>query len=184
MHESVLHWFESQIAIEPGLFRGAGVVEFGAFDVNGSVRPAIEAAGAREYVGVDLAPGPGVNVVADVCDESTDLGVFDVVVSTEMLEHVRDWRPAVWGLRRHVADGGYLIVTTRSVGFPYHAYPDDHWRYSVEQMRQIFQALGTAGDLQVFEDPQAPGVFARGRAVVPPDWDALGAIHVTRMEKP
>lgn len=111
---------------------------------------------------MDLEEGPGVDEVvrADSLVERFGADAFDVVVSTEMLEHVREWRTVVSNLKGVVRRGGALLLTTRSKGFPYHGYPDDFWRYEDSDMRRIFADL----DIQSLEaDPSEPGVFMKAR---------------------
>lgn len=67
------------------------VLEFGSRNINGTVRDLCP--GAR-FVGVDIADGDGVDVVADAGDPELRLpGVnhkFDVVVCAEVFEHAKD----------------------------------------------------------------------------------------------
>ncbi len=85
-----------------------------------------------------------------------------MVLSTEMIEHVRDWRTVFHNLKALAKPGGLVIVTTRSVGFDYHGWPNDFWRWSVDDMRLSFADFE---DVVVENDPDptAPGVFAAGR---------------------
>lgn len=141
---------------------GRDVLEVGAYDVNGSVRPHTEALGPRSYLGVDIAAGPRVDRVLDATKLVETFGreAFDVVITTEMVEHVRDWRAVVANLKGVLRPGGHLLVTTRSAGFPYHGWPYDFWRYEPEDMRRIF------GDLElhaVESDTASPGIFVFGR---------------------
>jgi hypothetical protein len=146
---------------------GGDVLEVGSFDVNGSVRPYIESLGPRRYLGVDASPGPRVDRVVDCEQLTTEIkGLWDVVISTEMLEHVRDWRTCVVQLAAMVKPGGLLLITTRSPGFPYHPFPEDHWRYTNDQMRAILDALGL--EILTLEDDPDPGVFALARKPTTP----------------
>lgn len=138
------------------------VLEVGSFDVNGSVRGAAEQYAPQRYVGVDIANGPGVDVVCAAGDLVEMFGEesFDVVVSTEMLEHVPDWKSAIMQMKRVLRPGGSLILTTRSPGFHLHGYPADFWRFSAQDMRVIFADLD---DLCIASDRvQSPGVFVSG----------------------
>lgn len=87
---------------------GALVIEFGAADVNGSVRPLFAA--ARAYIGVDARPGPGVDVVCRAQDYAPHLAA-DIVVSTEMLEHDTDPAGTIAAAWRCLRPGGLLILT-------------------------------------------------------------------------
>src|SRR5207248_8049231 len=66
---------------------GKRVLEIGSADRNGSLRPIIESYRPREYVGIDVELGPGVDRVAEAGQIARVLGDerFDPVVSTETL---------------------------------------------------------------------------------------------------
>jgi SAM-dependent methyltransferase len=162
MHKSVLAWINTALTEED--IAGKRVLEVGSYNVNGSVRPIITAYHPSEYLGVDQAAGPGVDEVLDCSAliETFGAGSWDVVVSTEMLEHVRDWRACVRNLIHVVAPGGLLVITTRSPGFPYHPFPEDHWRYPVAAFERIL-ANARLDQLNVRPDPEAPGVFVKAR---------------------
>jgi SAM-dependent methyltransferase len=138
------------------------VLEVGSLDVNGSLRPWVESLRPARYVGVDLTPGPGVDEVVDATGLVGRFGreSFDLVITTEMVEHTRDWRSVVSNLKGVLRPGAHLLVTTRSPGFPYHAWPHDFWRYEPADMRQIFGDLDL---LTVEPDPGSAGVFVLAR---------------------
>jgi SAM-dependent methyltransferase len=148
--------------LRPDEVAGRDVLEVGSLDVNGSLRSVVEAMGPGRYVGVDLAPGPGVDQICDAGDLMRRFGraSFDVVLCTEVVEHVRDWRGVVANLKGVLKTGGILILTTRSCGFKYHGYPYDFWRYEIGDLQVIFSDLTV---LALERDPLAPGVFVKAR---------------------
>lgn len=167
MHNSVLQWVREKIAQHDLLT--ARVLDVGGRDVNGSCRSLFL---GGSYLSVDVAPGPGVDLVGRASDLSSLLcgQEFDVVVSTEMLEHDPEpWlsMPAMTSLLR---PGGMLLITARGNGFPFHGEPnqdgsigfDDLWRFMPSGMRKMIE-LAHCHVLEVSEDPQAPGVFGLGR---------------------
>jgi len=161
--------------------RAKQVLEVGSMDVNGSLRPIVMAYGPAGYMGVDLGPGPGVDEVcpSERLVERFGRDAFDLVLTTEMLEHVLDWRAVVHNLKQVVKPGGALIVTTRSKGYPLHGYPSDYWRFELDDFRAIFRDM----EIEVLEpDPsRGPGVFMRARKpsmFVEADTDAI-ALHST-----
>jgi predicted SAM-dependent methyltransferase len=141
--------------------QGKKVIEVGSKVFDGSVRPLLESYGPKQYVGVDISAGPGVDVL---CNAENLLDVFqpnsfDVVLSTEMLEHVRNWQKVISGLKALTRPEGLICLTTRSHGFPYHAYPYDFWRYETQDVQNIFSDCVVD---KVEQDPQI-GVFAKIR---------------------
>jgi len=122
---------------------GKSVIEVGSYDVNGSARSILQPMGPSRYVGVDIAPGPGVDVVcnAENLVEKFGPASFDVVVSTEMLEHVHDWRLIVSTLKTILKPHGLLVITTRRIGFDFHGYPHDYWRFERDDFQRIFSDL-------------------------------------------
>lgn len=135
------------------------VLEVGSLDVNGSIRRVVEGFGPRKYTGVDIRSGPGVDEVVSVEDLLSTFGpeTFDLVLSTEMLEHVPDWKSAVRNLKGVLRPGGTLLLTTRSQGFRFHGYPYDFWRFSREDLANIFSDF----DVKALEKDwdTSPGVF-------------------------
>lgn len=159
-HRSVLAFVMTRISAAD-IF-GKKVLEVGSLDVNGSPRWIIELLVPKSYIGVDIRPG---NKVDQICDAGALVATFgaesfDVVVSTEMLEHAEDWRGAVSNMKRVLAPGGLLLITTRSPGFPQHDYPSDFWRFTREDALEIFSDME---GLEVAEDPMAPGILVRAR---------------------
>jgi len=162
MHSSVMDFVKRVIAVED--VANKAVLEVGSFDVNGSVRPYLQSLQPTTYVGVDMRKGPGVDMIVDCERLSIEMGLdaWDVVVSTEMLEHAQNWRTCMRQMAAAVRPGGLLLVTTRSPGFPRHSYPNDYWRFTWGDMGRI--AKGLRMDAVVVEDdPQAPGVFMLAR---------------------
>lgn len=164
-HPSCITFARTQLSAEE--VAGRSVLEVGSLDVNGSVRPFVEALRPAVYVGVDIEHGPRVDEVCDVTQltERFGEGHFDLVISTELVEHVRDWRTAFSNLKRVLRPGGTILVTTRSEGFAMHGWPHDYWRYEPEDMHRIFEDFEA---VVVERDPEAPGVFVKARKPVRP----------------
>ena len=159
MHVSVMEFFIENI--DCAEFEGKRVLEIGSRYVNGSVRPLIERfCKPREYIGIDIEPGRYVDIVLPAEEVVNFFGpeAFDVVVSTETLEHVFDWRIVIDNMKKVLKYGGFLYITTRSYGFPYHAYPYDFWRFEVADMIRIFKDFRV---IRLIRDWEAPGVFLK-----------------------
>jgi len=138
-----------------GEFHGKHVLEVGPGDA--SVRPFIERfLQPEKYIGVDIKHGKYVDLIlpAERLVKYFGPESFDIIVATELLEHVIDWRCVVNNLKTVLKRGGYMYITTRSLGYPYHGYLCDFWRYELEDMQKIFS------DFQIVtlkKDRKAPG---------------------------
>jgi SAM-dependent methyltransferase len=156
---AVIEFFIESVKKEE--LEGKRVLEVGSKYVNGSVRPLIERfCSPKEYIGVDIEPGKFVDLIlpAEKLVEYFGPESFDIVIATELLEHVQNWRLVVGNLKSVLKRGGY--ITTRSHGFPFHAYPYDFWRYEVEDMQKIFSDFEI---LKLIKDHEAPGVFLKAK---------------------
>jgi len=161
MNVSVLEFFIENTKSDE--FEGKRVIEVGSKYVNGSVRPLIEKfLKPKEYIGVDLEEGKFVDVVLDAEKLVDHFGKesFDIVVSTELLEHVTNWRSVINNMKEILKKDGYIYITTRSKGFPYHAYPYDFWRYEVDDMKKIFEDFEI---IKIESDLETPGVFLKAK---------------------
>ena len=112
-------------------YLGAGealtVLDIGAQDVNGSLRDSAPA-GCR-YIGVDFAPGRGVDLVLDdpyqlpFADQS-----IDAVVSSSCFEHVEMFWLSFNEVLRVLKPQGLFYLNAPSNG-DFHRYPVDCWRF-------------------------------------------------------
>jgi len=126
----------------------ASVLEIGARDVNGGVRSLF---GPCEYTTLDIEDGPGVDIVADARHWTPSVGVrFDVIVCTNVLEHVHDWHLLIDQAAEALMPGGWLIVTTVGDPFPPHSAVDGGALrpgeyYGNVDAWKLLQACGAAG---------------------------------------
>lgn len=153
--------FGAENLSEPEI-RTKSILEVGSRDVNGSLRPYLQSLYPTSYVGTDIYPGPGVDLICNAEHLTARFGpnAFDVVVSTEMMEHARNWQEVIINLKSVLRPAAILLLTTRSRGFHFHEAPHDFWRYELSDMQQIFSDF----HIQVLQpDLQEPGVFLKAR---------------------
>lgn len=160
MHQSIYRF--AWRALRNDAVKGKSVLEVGAQDINGSLRPILDLLGQGSYIGTDACAGPGVDLVCPAEKLVSRFGTecFDLVICTEMLEHAPDWRGAVENMKAVLRPGGQMLVTTRSVGFGYHGFPYDYWRFGVDDFEAIFSDFTPRW---ICPDPQYSGVFFWGQ---------------------
>lgn len=143
---------------------GNRVLEIGSLvDITGSSRPYVQSLNPSEYIGIDVNAGEGVDIVCTVEDALDKFGkeIFDIVISTEVLEHVLDWRKAISNIKNLCKQAGVILITTRSIGFIYHPYPYDFWRFQPHDIVSIFDDC-IIKEIRIDEsDSNGPGVMAK-----------------------
>jgi len=83
----------------------------------------------REYLGVDIRPGPGVDLVADVEDLPLDDASVGAVIAMNTFEHVRKFWRGFDEIRRVLRPDGMLLVSC-PFNVMIHGYPSDYWRFT------------------------------------------------------
>lgn len=104
MHTEALAWLTTQTE---GLGPQHLVVDVGGRDINGTVRPLVN---ADSYIAVDLHPGPCVDVVADIRDWEPPEPA-NLVFCAEVLEHAPDAAGVVAACYRLLRPSGLLLLT-------------------------------------------------------------------------
>jgi SAM-dependent methyltransferase len=107
-------------------------------------------------VGLDLEPAAGVHVVGDARRLPVRDAAFDVVLCTEMLEHVPEPQQAVDEMWRVLKPGGTLVLTTRFL-FPIHDAPHDYFRFTKYGLRHLLKRFEV---LELQEEADSVGTIA------------------------
>lgn len=106
----------------PECFRGMDVLDCGSLDINGNNREFFY--GCR-YTGIDIVNGRNVDVVTKVHEFSPGKS-YDVVISTEMLEHDCNYELSLWNMFGLLKTGGLLLITAAGEGRAEHGTTDCH----------------------------------------------------------
>jgi Methyltransferase domain len=110
---------------------------------------------AHHYV-LDVAPAYSVDVVGDACVMPFADASMDVVLITQVLEHIPEPIAVIGEIRRVLKPGGTLLLSVPSI-FPQHGSPGDYWRYMPDGLHWILRDFhnvkveGEAGTV--------PGIF-------------------------
>ncbi len=123
--------------------KGSLILDIGSLNVNGNAAQVLPVT-----VGVDMREGKGVDLVCNGEDllKHFDKNYFDVIVTTDTLEHVKYWREFLIGAWSVLKPDGIFIATIASKRKGRHAYPDDYWRLEKHHLIKIF------GDLEDYQD--------------------------------
>lgn len=140
------------------------VLEIGSLNINGTTRDHFPNA---DYTGLDIVPGPGVDIVANAATWTPDRE-YDVVICQEVFEHTPDVVDICLTAYRAARRGAHLVVTCAGEGRAPHSAVDGGQVRSGEYYRNVDLTLLRAaivvagwGDVevqQVGEDLQAHAV--------------------------
>lgn len=100
--------------------------------------------GGAEYKGIDLAPGDGVDVVADMTkpDNWPLLDTADVALCLETIEHVPEFWRILEGINRRLLPGAWVILSAPGITFPIHKHPVDCYRFTEFGLHAALRATG------------------------------------------
>ena len=105
---------------EAALNKPLRCIDVGGADVNGSARRVVDSGTRRcnTWIGVDIEEGPGVDHVMDCRKPPPDdmRESFDLVLCTEVFEHVQDWSSIVITIHELLVPGGVALMTCASMG--------------------------------------------------------------------
>lgn len=101
----------------PSRFKEKKVLEVGSLNINGSVRQFFDDC---QYIGIDVGPGPGVDIVCPGQEYNAPDGTFDTVISCECFEHNPFWVETFRNMLRLCKDDGLIIMTCATTGRPEH----------------------------------------------------------------
>lgn len=89
-------------------------------------------------VGFDIVSGPGVDIVGDAHRLPFEDNKFDLILCTDVLDHLHSPHIAISEMRRVLKPGGRLISITRFV-FPLHDVPGDYYRFTKYGLKHLFK---------------------------------------------
>jgi SAM-dependent methyltransferase len=144
MHGATRGWVQEVAHGKPA----RTILDIGGRDVNGTCRNLFPL--AEKYVSLDIAPGPGVDIVADARTWRTSER-FDIVICVNVFEHVERWRDIIDTAHEALRTGGLFICSMAGPGCRPHSGIDDsadphpgEWYKSVTR-EELTQALVVAG---------------------------------------
>lgn len=96
----------------------------------------------EQYIGVDLTTTEAADYVVNQEDKlPVDDQSIDLVLSTQVLEHVKETNHYLQEIHRVLKANGYLLLSTHGV-WPYHPCPNDYWRWTIDGLELIIQQAG------------------------------------------
>lgn len=118
MHPQVNDFIERVKRMYPTKFIGGKVLDVGSLDINGNNRHHFY---CSEYTGIDVGEGPNVDLVVPGNQEFPfDSNIFDVVISTECMEHNEHYMTTIGQMYRVLKPGGVMIMTMAGHKRPEH----------------------------------------------------------------
>jgi len=89
-------------------------------------------------IGLDIRPGPGVDVVGSVYELPFNDNEFDNVLLMVVIEHLEEPQKAILEIKRVLKPGGKILVSVPFM-FPMHDTPNDFWRFTKYGLMYLFK---------------------------------------------
>ncbi len=116
-HKEQKQYLDKIKAKFPKAFTKCKVLDIGSFDVNGNEKPWFDYC---DFTGLDLLPGPGVDVACPANEYDAPDETFDTIISCECWEHNPFYKESIENAIRMLKPGGYFIWTCATTGRPVH----------------------------------------------------------------
>lgn len=142
------------------------VLELGSLNINGSVKEFFS--DAQEYIGIDIQNGEGVDKVLNAHNILVVFkkNSFDTIICCETLEHDINFWVTVSNIHKVLKQGGTLIITTPTFGFPLHRYPKDYYRFGEDAYKDLFfKGFKTLRFDFVKDIENSPGICCIGQKI-------------------
>jgi len=143
MHAEAFQWVKQFRMVGP-----VTVLDLGGRNVNGTPRELFP--NAAIYTVVDIAPGPGVDFVADAATWVPDRE-YDLVLSTECFEHTYSWPEICATAFKACKPGGMFVATMAGPGRAPHSGLDggstlyageEYGNVKPARLQAVLEALG------------------------------------------
>lgn len=120
-----------------------------AWYINGAVLDAGSGEGERyksflkfdKYLTLDINPLNKPDIIASVENIPLDDNSVDSIISTQVLEHVKDPQKAVKEFHRVLKPGGHCLLTAPQYG-ELHEEPNDYFRFTKFGLEELFKNAG------------------------------------------
>ena len=188
MHAEAMNWVKScreKFSVSPE----DRILEVGSYNHNGTVRELFS--DSANYVGVDIIPGPCVDIVGDINNEEFREFVFElhdgynIIVSTETLEHT-PWKPLLSSMVQlldNYSDKLYMVLTCAGDNRPAHSF-DGNQRLRPNEWYQNVNK----GELLAFVTEELNKKFEETHEFIvvvdsnPGDYDTYLYVEITKCE--
>ncbi len=90
---------------------------------------------------LDIGPNSGADYIMDLCINNSEIvkdETFDIIICTEVLEHVNNSFFVVSELKRMIKKGGIIAVST-PFNFRIHGPLPDNWRFTIHGLKVLFK---------------------------------------------
>lgn len=107
----------------------------------------------KEYLGLDMREGPGVDIVIDICKGTKTAWrlphrLLTTVLMLDTIEHVEYPHRAVENIRYNMAADSIFLMTGPFY-FKIHDYPSDYWRFTPAAFQSLLKPFDLSICIQV-----------------------------------
>lgn len=117
-------------------YQNLNVLEIGSGDTNKNQSAVQIFSSANSFVQTDINLNYG-HKYLDITSEIDLSEKFDLVLVTNVLEHVYETNVAIKNLKILLKDQGHLLVSVPFI-YPLHDEPTDFWRFTEHSLKKLF----------------------------------------------